>query len=84
MTNLPEFLFKTFTSPDEGAYGRHVNYTPTASITDWILAATGQVHSAELVYSSVLQAYFYRCQDAEDRAIQEEFGLVLQPSRARY
>jgi len=84
MANLPEFLFKTFTNPEEGVYGRHVTYTPTASITDWILAASGEVHCAELVYSACLQAYFYCCQDPQDRAVQEEFGLVLQPSRARY
>ncbi|WP_287128298.1 hypothetical protein [Candidatus Cyanaurora vandensis] len=84
MANLPEFLFKTFKNPDTAGYGRRVNYTPAANIADWLLAATGEVHLAELVYSSSLQAYFYRCEDPQDRAVQEEFGLVLQPSRARY
>lgn len=84
MANLPEFLFKTFASPDAAGKGRLVNYTPAANITDWLLAATGEVHCAELVYSACLQAYFYRCEDPQDRAVQEEFGLVLQPSRARF
>ncbi|MBW4700108.1 MAG: hypothetical protein KME03_19835 [Aphanocapsa lilacina HA4352-LM1] len=84
MANLPEFLFKTFENPDAAGHGRRVTYTPAADIADWLLAATGEAHLAELVYSAHLQAYFYRCEDARDRAVQEEFGLVLQPSRARY
>jgi hypothetical protein len=31
-----------------------------------------------------LQAYFYLCEDAQDRSVQEEFGMVMQPSRTRY
>ncbi len=84
MANLPAFLFKTFQNPEEAAQGRNVTYTPTANIADWLLAASGDAHCAELVYSACLQAYFYRCEDPQDRAVQEEFGLVLQPSRARY
>jgi hypothetical protein len=84
MPNLPEFLFKTFKNPAEAEQGHWVTYTPTANIADWLLAGTGVVHCAELVYSAFLQGYFYRCEDPQDRALQEEFGLVLQPSRARY
>jgi hypothetical protein len=84
MTNLPAFLFKTFSTPDTTEHGRHVTYTPTGNIANWLLAGTGEVRCAELVYSAHLQAYFYRCEDAQDRAVQEEFGLVLQLSRARY
>ncbi len=84
MANLPAFLFETFKNPDEAAQGRRVTYTPALDISDWLLAATGAVHQAELVYSACLEAYFYLCEDPQDRAIQEEFGLVMQPSRARY
>jgi len=84
MANLPEFLFKTFKNPDEGEHGRRVTYTPTSNIADWFMVGAGEAHCAELVYSASLQAYFYCCEDPQDRAVQEEFGLVLQPSRARY
>lgn len=84
MANLPEFLLKTFENPDNAEYGQRVTYTPAADIASWLLEATGEARLAELVYSAHLQAYFYRCEDPQDRSVQEEFGLVLQPSRARY
>jgi hypothetical protein len=84
MSNLPEFLFKTFENLAAAEYGQHVTYTPAPDIANWLLAATGEAHRAELVYSAHLQAYFYLCEDAQDRSVQEEFGMVMQPSRTRY
>jgi hypothetical protein len=84
MANLPEFLFKTFENSAAAEYGQHVTYTPTSSISDWLLAAHSEVRCAELVYSAHLQAYFYLCEDQRDRSVQEEFGMVMQPSRTRY
>jgi hypothetical protein len=84
MANLPEFLFKTFENLASAEYGRHVTYTPAADIANWLLASNGEARCAELVYSAHLQAYYYLCEDPQDRSVQEEFGLVLQPSRTRY
>ncbi|AGY59212.1 hypothetical protein [Gloeobacter kilaueensis] len=84
MSNLPQFLFQTFAHPDQAAHGRQVHYTPARDIADWLLQARGEVRTAELVYSAHLEAYFYRCEHPADRAVQEEFGFILQPSTARY
>lgn len=84
MPNLPHFLFETYQTPDMVAYGKYVKYTPAKSIGDWLLKETGEVRIAELVYSPHLTAYFYLCNDPQDRAVQAEFGLVTKSSSARY